>query len=588
MKKNSFGTILTEVLRSSGTTALLTLLVIIGAVAAALFPPLILERVINDLTAGIPASAAFALLYLALTALAGILESLQNVCITIFGQKVTHHMRSVLCSKLHRLPAAFFTEHDAGRITSRFVNDVDTVDSLFADGIISMFADACKVLSILIVIFYKSRGLGILLLLLTPLVFALTRFFQRRMLTAQLACRAAVGKVNNHVPETIRNIRMIHVFAREKYMEERYDDYISENYRATDRTNLYDSVYSPIIIMISSAVIAFMMVLAAMNSGMSAFFGIRVGTAVAMIAYVGKIFGPIESIGMEIESIQSAVAGVKRIEEFLAFPERTIPEADDTDGRSRLHMQDLSHPDCHVPAENTAEPEISFEHVTFGYEPLTPDRTSPERLVLKDFSFHVSAGETITFTGRTGAGKSTIFRLLMGLYTPVSGHVYIKGREAAGIPDAEKRALLAMSSRPSTRSRETLRHRSLLTILPSPERISAQPPALRDSTRQSCRFRRATARRWKRQLCLRGSCSFCPLPVQLPLPRKSCCSMRSRQIWTAQPKKMSVMHLSVHHRDAPYSPSLTGPRAVSADAACRSAVCPLSESFFIKDPDPAA
>ncbi len=441
MKKNSFGTILTEVLRSSGTTALLTLLVIIGAVAAALFPPLILERVINDLTAGIPASAAFALLYLALTALAGILESLQNVCITIFGQKVTHHMRSVLCSKLHRLPAAFFTEHDAGRITSRFVNDVDTVDSLFADGIISMFADACKVLSILIVIFYKSRGLGILLLLLTPLVFALTRFFQRRMLTAQLACRAAVGKVNNHVPETIRNIRMIHVFAREKYMEERYDDYISENYRATDRTNLYDSVYSPIIIMISSAVIAFMMVLAAMNSGMSAFFGIRVGTAVAMIAYVGKIFGPIESIGMEIESIQSAVAGVKRIEEFLAFPERTIPEADDTDGRSRLHMQDLSHPDCHVPAENTAEPEISFEHVTFGYEPLTPDRTSPERLVLKDFSFHVSAGETITFTGRTGAGKSTIFRLLMGLYTPVSGHVYIKGREAAGIPDAEKRAL---------------------------------------------------------------------------------------------------------------------------------------------------
>ena len=167
------------------------------------------------------------------------------------------------------------------------MNDVDTVDSLFTDGIVSMFADGCKVVSILIVIFYKSTGLGFLMLLVTPLLFAMTRLFQKRMLRAQLENRVAVSKVNNHVPETIRNIRMIHVLLREKYMEQRYDDYISESYRATDKSNLYDSIYSPIVIFVSSCVIAVMMVCAAMGGGIREFFGISVGTAVAVISLCG-------------------------------------------------------------------------------------------------------------------------------------------------------------------------------------------------------------------------------------------------------------------------------------------------------------
>ena len=401
------------ILRYKGTT-LLTAVLIALAVVAALFPPLILERIVNHLSAQQRITLTLPLAYFGLLALSGLLESGQNVMITVFGQKMTHGLRSELCAKLGRLPAAYFTQHEPGKITSRFVNDVDVVDSLFTNGIISMVADAFKVLSILSVIFYKSKGLGILILLVTPLLFAMTRQFQKRMLKAQLANRVAVSKVNNHVPETIRNIRTIHTLFRQKYMEQKYDDYIEESYRATNQSNLYDSIYSPIVTFVSSCVIALMMIFAASGGGMQQFFGISIGTAVAIIAYVGKVFGPLESIGMEIQNIQSAVAGVKRINEFLQETERAMPE----DGKSIC---------------TNTNPAICFEHVDFGYD----DKTA----VLQDLCLSVQAGEAVTLVGRTGAGKSTVFRLLLGLYYPQKGRVLVEGIDAARIPDAKKRKL---------------------------------------------------------------------------------------------------------------------------------------------------
>lgn len=413
--EKSLGAVLRRVVAASTATSVLTVLVSCWPVVTALFPPLVLERVVNDLTAGRVIALSLALFYLGFIALSGLLESGQNVMITVFGQKVTHGLRSALCAKLHRLPAAYFTSHEAGKIASRFVNDVDTVDSLFTDGIVSMFADGYKVVSILIVIFYKSTGLGFLMLLVTPLLFAMTRLFQKRMLKAQLENRVAVSKVNNHIPETIRNIRMIHVLLREKYMEQRYDDYIGESYRATDKSNLYDSIYSPIVIFVSSCVIAVMMVCAAMGGGIRTFFGISVGTAVAVIAYVGQVFAPLESLGMEIQNIQSAVAGVKRINELLAEAEREVPDDSNT-GKS-----------------SEAAPIVCFDHVRFGY--------GDDSDVLQDLSFIVSKGEAVTFVGRTGAGKSTVFRLLLGLYRPLEGRVLIKGSRASAIPDEKKRRL---------------------------------------------------------------------------------------------------------------------------------------------------
>ena len=411
--------ILLGIIRKKAWMSFMTFLMIMGAVITALFPPLFLQKMIDGLTNKESISLHMALLYLGMIAVSGILEAGQNVMITVFGQKIMHGLRSEMCDKLHRLPAAYYTANESGKITSRFVNDVDVVDALFTDGIIGMFADACSVISILIMIFILSRGLGILMLIVTPVLFLVTRVFQKRMLAAQMENRIAISKVNNHIPETIRNIRMIHTLFRYKYMEQKYDDYILESYHATDRTNLYDSVYSPIIIFTGSCVTAVMMVCAAMSGGMREFFGVSVGTAVAMIAYVGKVFDPLESIGMEIQSIQSAVAGVKRINEFLSEEERVFPDQKE----QAFPMQE----------SKNGIPAVSFQNVTFRY--------GEDRPVFENLSFTVQKGEHVIFTGRTGAGKSTIFRLLLGLYQPENGEVQIYGKSASDYPDDRKRKM---------------------------------------------------------------------------------------------------------------------------------------------------
>jgi ATP-binding cassette subfamily B multidrug efflux pump len=391
--------------------------VVAASVAVGLLPPLVLERIVNELTGTRRIAMPLAALYFGALLLSGVLDAAKALLITVFGQKITHGLRSAMCRKLQRLPAAYFTENDAGSLTSRFVNDVDTVESLFDNGVISMCADACKVIGIIAVIFTKSIGLGVLLLIAAPLVLLITRTFQKKMLTAQKKNRAAVGRVNNYIPETIRNIRTVHNLRKEAYMERNYDAKIQESYRAVEKTNLYDSIYSPIIILLSTAVIAALMLLSAMGGGMQTFFGMSVGTAVAVIAYVNQVFGPIESIGMEIQNIQSAAAGISRIDELLG--ERERPEPD-----SCITLKDLS-------AERAQG--IRLEDVTFAYE--------EGQTVLNHLTLRVENGELVTLAGRTGIGKSTIFKLLLGLYQPQEGRVLIFGQDAARIPDGEKRRL---------------------------------------------------------------------------------------------------------------------------------------------------
>ena len=412
-KSKNLRTVIIQVFKKNPFEFIITFIVIILSAAAVLLPPLVLEKAVNELADGTAVSIAEAVEYLGLIAVSGLLEAARNVMITVIGQKITHGLRSQLCGKLKRLPAEYFSRSETGKTASLFVNDVDAVDALFTSGIVSMFADVCKLVGIMSIIFTKTLGLGIVLVIVLPLLFALTRSFRKKMLRAQTENRAAIGKVNNHIPETIKNIRMIQTLRREKYMEQRYNNYINESYRATDKSNVFDSIYSPIIILSSAAITALMMICTAYSDGAGAFFGISVGTAVAVIAYVGQVFSPLESLGMEIQNIQSAVAGVNRINEFLAENERKMPCKEVIEVRKN-------------------QPVISFEKVCFGYG---------EKEVLNNFSFKAEKGDFVTFVGRTGAGKSTIFKLLLGLYEPGQGKVLVCGIEAADISDEKKRRL---------------------------------------------------------------------------------------------------------------------------------------------------
>ena len=411
MKDSNMFRILGKLMNRSRKTVAVTLLVIVASVIMTLIPPLILERIVDQLTGMEMAALSVAFAYLGMLAVSNILESLQNVMLTVMGQKLTHSVRSEMCKKLSALQAGYFTKEESGKITSRFVNDVDAVDTLFSNGIVGMFANACRVVGILAVLFYKSLGLGLLILIIMPCLFIMTRYIQKRMLKAQMANRAAIGKVNNHVPETIRNMRSIRTLTIQKYMEEKYDVYIEESYRALETTNFYNSIYSPIVVYLSSCVVAVMMVCSSMGSDMQRFFGITVGSAVAIIAYVSKVFNPIESIGMEIQNIQTAIAGIKRIDEFLEEEEAFHYEEEEPQGT-----------------------DVMFEQVSFTYD--------EEHRVLDRLSFTVKEGENVTLVGRTGAGKSTVFRLLLGLYEPQEGKVTIGGVDAGHISGERRRYFL--------------------------------------------------------------------------------------------------------------------------------------------------
>ena len=413
-KKNDHG-VFAAVRMAAASHRLLTVgtvLCVAASVAASLLPPLLLARVIDRLTAGLPLSFLAVLLYFGSLALEGVLTSAQESLLVLFGQRMTHALRSEMSRKLSRLPAGTLAEQNPGEVAARFSGDVDTVEALFTSGIISMAADACRIVSIMGVIAVKNTGLALILLLVLPLFAVFTRCVQKRMLAAQLDNRRAVAAVSGQVPETLHNIRTIRALGLEDYMERRYDRCIGDSYAAMERTNFYDAVYSPVVLLLNAVVVGIVMLLSASgNTQLLTLFGMSVGTSVAIINYISRIFAPIESLGMEIQTIQSAMAGVRRIDAFLDQPERTIPPA----------------------RREAARGDVEFAHVTFGYG---------ERHVLKDFSMTVKQGEQVTLVGRTGAGKSTVFKLLLGLYQPEAGTVTIGGVNVGDITDRERRTCI--------------------------------------------------------------------------------------------------------------------------------------------------
>lgn len=411
-KKAGVISALKAAVRSHRILTIGTLLCVAASVVTSLIPPLLLKNIIDRLTGGMPLLFTAVLLYFGSLVLEGTLSSAQETLLVLFGQKMTHALRSEMSQKLIALPASTLVGQNPGEVATRFSGDVDAVEALFTSGIISMVADACRIISILAVIAVENMGLALVLLVILPLFAIFTRFVQKRMLAAQLENRRAVAAVSGQVPETLHNIRTIHALGLESYMEQRYDQRIGESYAAMEKTNFYDAIYSPVVFLLNAAVVGIVMLLSTSgNADVLALFGMSVGTSVAIINYISRIFSPIESLGMEIQTIQSAMAGVKRIDAFLNQPERAIPQE----------------------RKNTARGDVVLSHVTFGYG---------EKLVLSDFSMTVKEREQVTLVGRTGAGKSTVFRLLLGLYQPEKGDITIGGVNVSAITDHERRACI--------------------------------------------------------------------------------------------------------------------------------------------------
>lgn len=413
MKNNYFVQIIQNSIKKNKSLFVILLCSIVITLVLTLLPPLILEKGINELVQNKEISFYLALMYFMILVFAGISESIRESFITIFGEKVLHELRSEMSKKISRIESSYLINHDAGEIATIFVTDVDTIETLFNEGVISMVIDMCSVISIIIVVFMKSVGLGILLCLASPLLMIFTRITQKRMLKSQIENREAIAKAGEIIPETLKNKRVIHNIDGEIFMENKYDANISKSYKAIQKSNFYDSIYSPVVLVFNAVIIAIVMILSTTNNPFSYLFNMSVGTATALISYVNKVFKPLESIGMEIQNVQTAVAGITRINAL--FHEREM-----TQNRTVNHF-------------DKNKPAVSMNNITFGYD--------KSHAVLKDYSLKVKHNETVTITGRTGAGKSTLFKLILGLYPCDKGEVSIFGVPATKINETEKREI---------------------------------------------------------------------------------------------------------------------------------------------------
>lgn len=419
MKNKSVGRVILNTIKEKWMLTAGIVITVAGAIVTALFPPLILAGIIDTVTSGTMPAFYMIIMYFGFLLITGLMESARETFLTVFGQKITHSLRSALMDKYSCLTTSGLTSQEPGTVVSRFVGDADTVENLFTSGIISMFADVCKIISIVAVIWIKNKGLAIVLLVILPFLFIFTRIVQKNMLAAQIENRRAVGRASGHVPETLHNIRTIRTLGKEKYMAERYDEYICESYAAIEKNNFYDAVYSPVILILNAIVVAVVMLFSASgNQSVLTFFGMSAGTAVAVINYISQIFAPVESLGMEIQTIQSAIAGVHRINEFFEMDEFLVRKDSSITENTAM--------------EADSDVLVDFNNVTFAYD---------DKNVVENLSFSIKKGEQVTLSGRTGAGKSTIFKLLLGLYEPDNGSVLIAGQKVTAIPDSGKRKI---------------------------------------------------------------------------------------------------------------------------------------------------
>ena len=397
---------------------LLLLVTIVSLILVSLIPPQILRIIIDDHLISKKSQGLFALglIYMSVLLLNGAFESIKEILLTVLGQKITTNIRREMINKLGKINVRYFTSEETGVIVSRMTNDVDSVSSMFTSGIISMFIDSFKVIGIIISIWAFSGELGLVTLIILPVVFIIVRIFQSRMLKAQMNNRVLTGKINNHISESLKNIKLVKAYSIENFMEKRYRGLLLQNFRTIEKSNFYDSIFSPIVQVMKTIVIALIVLLSVPEVN---FLGISVGMVAAAIELFTNLFSPIENIGMELQEIQQAFSGIRRVNEFHEEPEEEEKASD-------LEAEKI------ISDRETVR--ISFHGVTFGYE--------DNQDILKGINLEISPMEKVALTGRTGAGKSTIFRLLMGFLTPIEGSIAINGFEVSKIPNKLKRRII--------------------------------------------------------------------------------------------------------------------------------------------------
>jgi len=401
----------------------------LGASLSGLLPPFLLRYIIdNEITPDLADPSRLvvshvvylALLYYGSYLLVALFGIFENYMIDVFGQKLIHELRYEMMEKSHRLKLAYFTHHGTGEMSSRVTDDVYAIELLFAEGLVSLVVSLVKIIGIWVSIFILDYILGLSLFVIVPLIALITHFFRKSMLKAQIENREVLNSESNHLAESLDNFQLLKILGKESYREKSFLGLLKKGYHSQDKTAFFDSVYSPSIDFLKSLVIAFLAFLAAYSySGKGVTLLISIGTFTAAMNLLSSIFSPIQDLGMELQSMQEGISGIVRVEAFL-------------------NEEEVSEKDPKATAEAVFETKaphlLNFDHLSFHYE-------DGDELLFDQTSLTIEDQEKVCLIGRTGAGKTTLFRLILGLLEPTGGAILLNGHDVKSIPESEKRAI---------------------------------------------------------------------------------------------------------------------------------------------------
>lgn len=364
------------------------------------------------------------------------LSGMQGYLIQKVGQRITASIRNDLFDHVTSLATRFFDRTPVGRLITRLTSDVDALGDVFSTGAIGVVSDLLTMLVLLVVMFSLQWQLALLLLILLLPVTGLIIYFQQQYRIANYRSREELSALNSMLQENIVGINVVQLFRREAFNAELFRKVNLRYIKEIDRTIFFDSAVSATLEWIALAAIAGVLWLGSLLvSGRVLDFGILT----SFILFAQRLFDPLRQFAERFTAIQAGLTALERVSDILnepieiRDPEQHVIKA----GQSMAVVVRQPDADGLTPQPDAPRPsEIRFDHVWFGYK--------PDELVLRDLNFTIYPGEKVALVGPTGAGKSSIIRLLCRLYEVSKGRILLDGQDIRDLPQTELRRRMAV------------------------------------------------------------------------------------------------------------------------------------------------
>ncbi len=346
--------------------------------------------------------------------------SAQGYLVQKLGQEITASVREDLFAHVISLASRFFDRTPVGKLVTRLTSDVEALGDVFATGAIGVFSDLISILALIVFMYLEDWRLASILILMIVPVTALIIYFQAQYRLANYRSREELSKLNSMLQENITGINIVQLFRRERYNSEMYRS-VNQHYRkAVDKIIFYDSAVSATLEWISLVAIAGMLWIGGVFVLQTT---ITFGKLSAFILFSQRLFNPLRQFADKFTMFQSGFTAIERITELMSEPIEIKDAVDNLSLQEEIAVKD-------------SIGEIRFENVFFGYK--------SDEYVLKNLDFTIKPGEKIALVGPTGAGKSSIIRLLCRLYEPSKGRILVDGIDIRDISQAELRRYIGV------------------------------------------------------------------------------------------------------------------------------------------------